>query len=194
VAGRDQLILIGCNLVTSLDPRTGRKLWEREGSTEECVTSTVTDGERIFISGGYPRNHVSAVAADGSKRIAWENTARVYVPSMLVRDRHLFAVTDAGVATCWNSATGNEIWKHRLGGTFSSSPVLIGDRILVINEEGTAYMYAADPKKFTLLAENRLGDEVFASPVVCGGRIYLRLAEQVAGRRQEMLYCLGGSK
>lgn len=193
-AGRDQLVLTGCSLVTSLDPLTGEKLWEMKGATEECVTSTVTDGERIFTSGGYPRNHVAAVVADGAKQVAWENPTRVYVPSMLMRNGHLFAVTDAGVATCWNSKTGEEIWKHRLGGTFSSSPVLIGDKILVMNETGAAYVFAADPEKFTLFAENQLGDEVFASPVVCGGRIYLRVAEQIDGRRQEVLYCLGSPR
>lgn len=60
-AGRDQLILSGGDLVTSLDPLTGEKIWEIEGATTECVTSAVTDGDHVFTSGGYPTNHVSAV-------------------------------------------------------------------------------------------------------------------------------------
>src|SRR5262249_44833369 len=66
VAGRDQLLLTGCDLVTSLDPLTGKTLWEIQGSTTECVTSTVTDGQLIFTSGGFPPNHVSAVRNRGS--------------------------------------------------------------------------------------------------------------------------------
>ena len=62
VAGKDQLLFTGCDLVTSLDPLTGNELWEIEGATTECVTSTVTDGKHIFTSGGYPKNHISAVA------------------------------------------------------------------------------------------------------------------------------------
>jgi outer membrane protein assembly factor BamB len=38
-AGRTQMVMAGCNLVTSLDPLTGKKLWEVAGSTEECVSS-----------------------------------------------------------------------------------------------------------------------------------------------------------
>jgi hypothetical protein len=101
VAGREQLLMTGCNLVAGLDPLTGKKLWEIKGSTEECVTSTVTDGQLIYTSGGYPRNHVSAIRADGSGKVAWENNTRVYVPSMLVKDGHLYAVLDAGFAVCW---------------------------------------------------------------------------------------------
>ena len=72
------------------DPLTGKELWELKGSTTECVTSTVTDGKHVFTSGGYPKNHVAAVRADGSG-VAWENKSRVYVPSMLYRDGHLYA-------------------------------------------------------------------------------------------------------
>ncbi len=41
--------------------------------------STVTDGKHIYTSGGYPKNHMSAVKADGSNQVAWENNERVYV-------------------------------------------------------------------------------------------------------------------
>jgi outer membrane protein assembly factor BamB len=194
VAGKDQVILTGCDRITSYEPLTGRTLWEMDGATTECVTSTLTDGTHIFTSGGYPRNHLSAIVADGSKKVAWENEQRVYVPSMLVRDGFLYATLDAGVAMCWESNTGKERWKARLGGTFSSSPVLVGDRIYATNEAGETFVYRADPEKYELLAKNKLGDEVFATPAICGGRIYQRVAKLVDGERQEFLYCLGSAQ
>jgi hypothetical protein len=42
-----------------------------------------------------------------------------------------------------------------------------------------------------LIGENQLGNEVLATPTICGDRIYLRVAIQEKGRRQEMLYCIG---
>lgn len=191
VAGRDQLLFSGCKLVTSLDPLTGQENWEIAGSTEECVTSIVTDGKLIFTSGGYPKNHVAAVRADGSGKIAWESKTRVYVPSMLVHDDHLYAVSDAGVAMCWNCKTGEEVWKGRLGGTFTASPALAGEQIFAINEDGNAFVFKADPSGFELVAESQLGDEVLATPVIVGSQIFMRVAEQDGGKRQEMLYCLG---
>jgi outer membrane protein assembly factor BamB len=187
---KDQLILIGCNLVTSLDPLTGKENWELKGATEECVTSTVTDGKHVFTSGGYPKNHVAAVKVDGSG-IAWENKTRVYVPSMLLRDGHLFAVTDNGVAMCWKSSTGAEVWNGTLGGTFSASPVMVGDYIIATNEAARTFVFKANPKEFDLVKENKLGDEVYATPTVCGGRIYLRVVVKDKGMRQEKLFCIG---
>ena len=190
-AGKEQLILIGCDAVSSLDPATGATLWESPGSTTECVTSTVTDGALVFSSGGYPKNHLSAVAADGSGKIVWETKDRVYVPSLLIREGKLYGVLDAGTAACWEASTGKELWKARLGGAVSSSPVLVGDRILSTSETGEVFVYRASPERFELLSKGKLGDEAFGTPAVCGGRVYHRVAEKVEGRRQERLYCLG---
>jgi hypothetical protein len=51
-------------------------------------------------------------------------------------------------------------------------------------------VFEATPKTFKLLAQNQLGDETYASPVICGSRIYLRVAKR-GENRQEFLYCVG---
>jgi len=188
--GRAQMVLAGCNLISSFDSLTGKKLWEVNGSTEECVVTAVTDGERVFASGGYPKNHTVAIVADGSGKVAWQNNARVYVPSMIAKAGHLYAVMDAGVAVCWKSDTGEELWKERLGGDFFASPVMAGGRIYASNVAGKTFVFEATPKTFKLLAQNQLGDEAYASPVICGSRIYLRVAKR-GESRQEFLYCVG---
>jgi outer membrane protein assembly factor BamB len=189
-AGLDQLILSGCDLISSFDPPSGEKLWEINGSTTEVVTSAVTDGKLVFVSGGYPKRHVAAARADGSGEIIWEKNTGVYVPSMLVHENHLFLVTDNGIAQCWKPDTGEEVWRGRLRGTFSSSPVLAGGMIYVTNEEGRTFVFEANTREFKLLAENQLGDNVMATPTICNSRIYMRVAEQEQGRRMERLYCI----
>lgn len=190
-AGRDQVILTGCDLITSYDPLTGETLWEIAGATTECVTSTVTDAGLVFSSGGYPRSHMAAIRADGSGEVVWENKSRLYVPSLVVRDGHLFGVLDAGIATCWKSDTGEELWRGRLGGTFTASPVLVGEHIYATNEEGQTFIFKASTEKFELVAENRLGDLVYPTPTICGDRIYMRVATRIDDRWEESLYCLG---
>ena len=189
--GKDQLIMTGCDLVTSLDPLTGQLYWEVPGATTECVTSTLTDGKHVYTSGGYPRNHMSAVLADGSGTIAWENDSRVYVPSMLIHRGTLYGVLDAGIAVAWDAASGKELWRNRLGGTFSASPVLVGSSIYAWNEAGECYIYRAEPGGFELIAKNQLGEESLSTPVICSSKIYYRCTQIIDGKRQEFLYCLG---
>ena len=113
---------------------------------------------------------------------------------MLVQEGSLYAVLDAGIATCRVAATGNELWKARLAGTFSSSPVLVGDRIYATNESGTTFVFTASADSFHLLAKSQLGNNVFATPVICDSRIYTRVADDMHGKRQEFLYCIGSSQ
>ncbi len=189
IAGREQLILTGCVLVTSLEPLTGKKIWETKGSTEECVTSTVTDGRLLITSGGYPKSHVAALRGDSGTTV-WENNTKVYVPSMIEHQGYLYAVQDSGVAMCWKFDTGKEIWKQRLEGKFSASLLLVGENLFGFSESGRTFIYKASPKAFELIAENQLGDEVMATPAICGNCIYLRVAVRRNGERQEMLYCI----
>jgi outer membrane protein assembly factor BamB len=189
-AGRTQAVLAGCNKVESFDPLTGKKLWSIDGSTEETVVTAVTDGSRIFVGGGFPKAHTMAVEADGSGKIAWENTTRTYVPSMLVKNGHLFAVLDAGRAVCWKAATGEEVWSEKVDREFFGSPVMADSRVYVTSKGGVTSVFEATPEKFTLLAQNPLGDESFSTPAICGNRIYLRSAK-TQPTRQEYLWCVG---
>lgn len=191
LGGRDQLILSGCERVLSLDPMTGKTLWDTSGSTQETVTSVVTDGELVFVSGGWPKNHVHALRTDGSGEVVWKNISRVYVPSMLVKDGHLYAVMDGGAAMCWDCKTGERKWKGVLGGTFSSSPVLLGDHIHVLNENGQYFVFKADPAGFEIVHRGKIGEQVFATPVICGGQFFARVVDYEGDRRQEKIYCLG---
>ncbi len=177
--------------MTSLDPLTGKTNWEAKGATTECVTTTVTDGERVFTSGGYPKNHMSAVKADGSAEIVWENKERVYVPSLLVKDGYLYAILDEGIAKCWNSTTGQEMWKQRLGGNYSASPVLVGDTLFATSETGETHVLKISPKGAEPIAKNKLGDDVFATPTIAHSQIFMRIAVQDGARRIEKLVCIG---
>ena len=193
ISGEPRMIMTGCDKVSCFEPRSGKLLWEADGATTECVSTTVSTGNLVFTSGGYPKNHVAAMATDGSGQVVWENKTRVYVPSMLLHDGHLYAVADKGFAVCWRADTGEELWKHRLpgGGDYTASPVMIGNRIYASSERGLMSVFIATPEKFELLEQNQLGDEIYATPVICGGRIYSRVVENQADVRQERLYCIG---
>jgi outer membrane protein assembly factor BamB len=190
VGGKEQMILTGCELISSYDPMTGALLWETEGATTECVTSTVTDGKHVFTSGGYPKNHVSAIAADGSGKLIWENGSRVYVPSMYVKDGHLYGMMDAGVFVCWKSDTGDRLWRERIGEPFTASPVPVGDLVYAASEMGGFYVVKASPAGAEVIAKNQLGDQIYATPVIVDGQIFARVAHDENDRRVEKLYCL----
>ena len=44
---------------------------------------------------------------------------------------------------------------------------MVGDRIYASNLRGKTFVFEGTPQKFKLLAQNQLGDEAYASPVIC---------------------------
>ena len=86
------------------------------------------------------------------------------------------------MASCFDAANGDVLWQERLGGNFSASPVLVGDKLIATNEKGLTYVLQAGPK-YKQLAQNQLGDSGLATPASAGGRLFLRTGER--------LYCIG---
>ena len=194
VAGKDQMLISGAQKVSSYDPATGKPLWSTDGTTFATCGTMVWDGEIVFASGGYPKAETLAVKADGSGKVLWRNNQKCYEQSMLAYDGYVYGLTDNGVIFCWRGSDGQEMWKERLKGPVSASPVLANGNIYWANELGTIYVFRATPDRFDLLAENHVGTDSFPSPAICGGQIFLRVATGTGNDRHEWLYCFENAK
>lgn len=190
VAGRDQLLIAGANRVSSYDPNTGKAIWSAKGTSTECVGTMVVQDDLVFASGGYPSKETLCIRGDGSGKVVWRVRAGDFVPSLLIHNGHLYTVLDNGVGYCWRAETGEQAWSARVSGKFSSSPVLANGHIYVVRESGTTVVFKANPQKYEVASVNQLGTGGFADPVICGGRIYLRIVDNRGGWR-ENLYCIG---
>jgi len=191
IAGKDQLLLSGGNKVTSYNPENGEVHWEVEGTTRATCGTMVWDGDIVFASGGYPDSQTIAVKADGSKKVLWTNRQKCYEQSLLAYGGYVYGYNDTGILYCWMAETGKEMWKKRLGGPVSSSPVISGDNIFVANERGQFVVFKPNPEEFVEVSQVRLGDNAFPTPAIVDGKMYVRVSDSSSGKRQEYLYCFG---
>lgn len=189
VGGKEQLLLSGADLVSSYDPATGKPLWQIPGSSKATCGTMVWSEEIVFASGGFPNKETLAIRVGPEPEVLWRHADSSYEQSLLYHAGHVYGFNDGGIAICWEAITGVEKWKIRLGGPVSASPTLAGGRIYAMNERGITYVFLPDPETFTLLAENHLGAEGFATPAFVGKSVYLRTAD-ASVERQEWLYCL----
>ncbi|MCG8651660.1 MAG: PQQ-like beta-propeller repeat protein [Pirellulales bacterium] len=192
IAGQREVLLAGADMINAYDPQTGRELWRADAATEAICGTVVWDGRRVLVSGGNPVSGTWCVNGDGSGKLLWQNRVMCYEQSLLAADGFVYAIADGGVAYCWRSIDGVEMWKKRLfGGKVSASPLLVGNRLYIASEAGTIYVVAATPDRFDLLAENPSGDSLFASPVATDDRLYFRTGVGEGEDRQEYLVCVG---
>jgi len=187
--GKQQILIAGSEIVASYDPKSGEENWKVAATTEACVGTIVASDELLFASGGYPGSETAAIDAKTGK-VAWRIDQKAYVPSLLYHDGHVYLVDDNGKAYCWKADSGEVAWRHRVGGKFSASATLAGDKIYVISEAGLTTVFRATPKQFEEISQNQLGDESFASPVIADNHLFLRIADSSSGKRMETIYCI----
>ena len=192
IGGQSQLIISGDDKVTAYDPSTGAELWSCPGTASATCGTVVWKDNLVFASGGYPARQTICIDANSGTKV-WEDGVKCYEQSMLVAGDHLYAVTDDGIAVCWEATSGTRKWRHRLSGPISASPVLVGDLIYATNESGNTWVFEANPDAYAQVAQNRLGTESFASLTVCNEQIFTRVATGNGPGRQEFLYCIGES-
>jgi outer membrane protein assembly factor BamB len=190
IGGQFQLIISGDDKVAAYDPATGAELWSCPGTASATCGTVVWKDNLVFASGGYPARQTICIDAKSGNKV-WDDGVKCYEQSLLVAGDHLYAVTDDGIAICWDAATGARKWRQRLSGPISASPVLVGNLIYATSEAGTTWVFEADPDAYTQVAQNRLGSEAFASLTVCNEQIFTRVATGNGPGRQEFLYCIG---
>lgn len=107
------------------------------------------------------------------------------VPSTLLYKGVLYMINDSGILLSFDPATGNVIKQGRLKGAidkYFSSPVAADDKVFVIGQAGAVSVLKA-AGDWEVIKVNELDDEVFATPAIADGRIYIRT--------RSALYCFG---
>jgi outer membrane protein assembly factor BamB len=180
VDGTPMLISLGSKALYGYEPDTGKELWQVGApGSHSGACRPVTGHGLVFSPMGSGTPLLIAVRPNGrgdvtESHVVWRYT-RV-VPrraSLLLIDDLLFMVDDDGVAACVEAKTGEEAWRARLGGNYSSSPIYTRGRVYFFDQDGKSTVIEAAPE-FKVIAVNRLDEGFMASPAVSGDELYLR--------------------
>ncbi len=180
VDGKDQIISGAGDRLQGFDPRTGELIWSIYAQGEGVTPSPVLAEGMVITSSGFEKTTLRGVKLGGAKgdvtesHIAWEQKKGVPTqPSPIYVKPNLYAITDGGIATCYNPTNGELIWQERVGGNFSASPVYADGKIYFLSEAGDTTVIEAGPQ-FKVLAKNPLGEKCQASMAVSGKRLFIR--------------------
>lgn len=178
----DQVISPGAFRAIAYEPRTGKEIWSvKYGEGFSNVPRPVFGHGLVFICTGFQQASLLAVKPDGrgditKSKVVWRLDRGVpFTPSPLLVGDELYIVTDNGVATCVDAKTGQELWRARLGGNHSASPVYADGKIYFLSEEGESVVIAPG-RQLKHLATNQLDGPTLASIAVSDGSLFIRSA------------------
>ena len=191
----------GADHLTGHDAATGKLLWECGGFNpdndvelaDDCVgCGQRWDCDRAVWAGRVSGRHSRWAVAGILRRVAGFGR-RLVGEERRCSDaggcgrQGVSCLTDKGRIACVNMKTGDEIWTADLPqnrNKFYGSPVLAGDKLYCVREDGIMFVGRVNDKGFELLADhNDMGGRMIASPVP--------IRDGLLVRGDEYLYMIG---
>jgi len=191
-----ELVLNASGAVVGYDPSTGKELWRVRGNSPITVASPIGNGDLIYATGGYKQpKPIYAVRAGArgdvtpaedqvgkaTPALAWNSqTDGVYIVTPLVYRGVIYLCKNNGVLTAYDAGSGEKIYRERLPGSFTASPVAADGHIYFTSEEGHVIVLQAG-REFKTIATSELDSAALATPAISDGHIVFRTVKQLIG-------------
>ncbi|MEM7782877.1 MAG: PQQ-binding-like beta-propeller repeat protein, partial [Planctomycetota bacterium] len=165
-----QAVIPGAQWIVSYDLESGSEIWRADhGSGFSVTPMPVYESGLVIFSTGYMERKFVAVDPTGkgdvtNSHIAWTANNAPTMPSFIAQDSQIYAVTDKGIMMVLDAKTGKQIKRDRLGGNFSSSPILAAGNIYIGSREGKMTIVKCDPS-LDVIATHKFSGSIMAMPL-----------------------------
>lgn len=181
--GRELLLSNAGDVVQGFEPGTGERLWSVPAQGEGVVPSLSFGDGLVYSASGFEKSTTRGIRLEPEPKIVWEQTQGVpKMSSFIYASPFLFSITEGGIALCQKGDTGEIVWKERVGGAYSASPVLAEGHIYFLAEDGETTIVEAAPQ-FKIVGRSSVKEKCQASMAVSGGRLFIR--------GEKHLFCIG---
>lgn len=182
VDGKTQVVCPGSDCVLSLDPESGEIVWQVRYEGYSVVPKPVYADGLVFVATGYGDTRLLAIDPRGrgdvtDSHVVWTlDRGAPNTPSLLAHQQRLYVLSDDGILTVLKTTSGELIYRQRLGGNYSASPIEVAGKLVLTSEDGKVTILNAG-EQFQVVAEKDLGERTLASPAYGEGALYFRTAE-----------------
>lgn len=194
--GLEEIVVLGADHVTSHNASDGKQIWKVRELNPRGIENYRSISSPVLALGHivapYGRgNTVTAIRLGGAgdvtaSHVAWNIAGQFSdVPTPAAYKDKVYFCSDRGKVYELAVRDGKQVQTvevPRSRASFSASPIVAGDHLYVINEEGTTYVISLGDK-LEVVSENRLDDFAVATPIFHDGRIYVRTDKH--------LHCIG---
>ncbi len=184
---RWELIVADNETATSYDPATGAVIWSQDCMYGEVGPSPAYADGLVYVTAEYsPAAAIRIPGSDpgDSSKIMWrwdEDLPTTASPA--AGDSLVFFAASGGTVSCVRADSGTTAWTHTYDKGFYASPVIVGDRVYLMDRDGVMRILAVGDT-FEEIGSARLGESSVATPAVLENLLVLRGTKH--------LYCIEG--
>jgi outer membrane protein assembly factor BamB len=161
IGGVQQIIYVSEQKIAGYEVNSGKQLWQhkwpsRSNADANCSQGIPQPDERVLVSKGYGIGaallQLKKVDDQFEAEPLWESrrVLKTKYTNAVVIHGFAYALSD-GVLECVDVEAGKQKWR---GGRYGHGQLLgVGDKMLVLGEDGDLMLVAADPQKFRQLGK-----------------------------------------
>src|SRR5271168_1245210 len=189
----------GDGWVRGYDAMTGKRLWWFDMNPKdsvwpktrnEVISTPVISDNKVYIANGQDPEHGEGVghlyAIDATKRGDITESGRIWhfdkirrsVSTGALKDGLLYYADFSGFLHALDAATGKEYWQHDMLAAVWGSPMVIGDKVYLGDEDGDVVVLQHGKEKKVLGTYN-MGSSVYSTPVPANGVLFIANRNQL---------------
>jgi outer membrane protein assembly factor BamB len=192
IDGVPQVLLLRGRRTTSVEPASGKVLWEHSGEPSVSIVqpALTADGDLLIAigdgmgAGGMLRLTVEHGTGGWTAREVWTSRGlKPFFNDFVVHKGHAFGF-DGSILACINLEDGSRKWK---GGRYGNGQLVLlpdQDVLLALSDEGELALVSATPDQFTEIARFKaIEGKTWNHPVLVGNVLLVRNGEEMAAFR-----------
>ncbi|MCC7034541.1 MAG: PQQ-binding-like beta-propeller repeat protein [Acidobacteria bacterium] len=183
----------GDGWVRGYEALTGRKLWEFDTNPKdsiwpktrnEVISTPVIYENVVYISNGQDPEHGEGVghayAIDATKRGDITESGRLWhfdrirrsISTAAIKDGLIYLADFSGFFHCLDLRTGQLHWTHDMFAAIWSSPMIVGDKVYLGDEDGDIVV-VEHGRTLRVIAEHNMGSSVYSTVVPANGVLFV---------------------
>ncbi len=166
----------GSEGITCVSAKSGTVQWSfNEGASTIPSSVTSADSAILYV----PSNGITAIKPrkdNNTPEIVWqESQLRPGTSSPIIVGDNIYIINRSGVLNAAKKDTGERLWRLRLDGSFSGSPVSSNGHIYVASErKGVFQSIDINGKEGMLRGSIELGETILGTPAIANNSIFIR--------------------
>jgi outer membrane protein assembly factor BamB len=179
----------------SLEEFPKGKIRDRFSQMDADKNGQVTQAEYEHMRSMFAKavNQLFAIKPGGrgditETHVLWQVSRQLpYVSSPVAINGRVFTMKNGGLASCYDAKSGRVIYQGQrvdAPGEYYSSAVTAGGRIYITSQRGTLVVLDATGESINVLSRSEMGDQVFATPAILDGVVYLRTEKHLYAFKQ----------
>lgn len=171
-----EVAIQGSEGITCVSAKSGTVQWSyNEGASTIPSSVTSADSAILYV----PSNGITAIKPrkdNNTPEIVWqESQLRPGTSSPIIVGDNIYIINRAGVLNAAKKDTGERLWRLRLEGPFSGSPVSSNGHIYVASErKGVFQSIDINGKEGMLRGSIELGETILGTPAIANNSIFIR--------------------